>query len=218
MAQNSNAPFDLAIFDLDGTLIDSKRDLIEAVHAAARKIGVPERTDEEIAGYLASGTMSLVKEALGTQERFEEAFAHFVRHYEANMFVHTRLYPDVLSTLDRLRGRTRLAIMSNKRESFCRKLAEGLGLTPYFEWIVGGDTYPVKKPDPTPLLEIAKLAGVDPARSVMIGDSPQDIQAGREAGMKTVALLRGFTAPDRMRLTQADWILDSLLAPDTWMS
>lgn len=213
MLQTTNliAAFDLWIFDLDGTLADSKQDLILAVHHATESIGLTRKSDDEIAGYLASGTMSLVREVLGDDARFAEAFEHFTRHYSDNMLANTRLAPGARALLDVLReeGKT-LAIMSNKRERFCRQLVEGLGVADRFVAIVGGDTYPTKKPSPEPLLGILRETGMAPERAIMIGDSPQDAEAARAAGMRSLVVLNGFTSPALLSACGADFIVPSL--------
>ena len=200
---------DLFIFDLDGTLIDSKKDLIRAVQHGATAIGHPETPVERIESYLAAGSMSLIREVLGSDERFEEAFEHFSNYYEAHLLDETKPYEGVVAILDKLRGKS-LAVMSNKREKFCLATLRGLNLDHYFKMIVGGDTRPHKKPHPDPLLFIAAKLGIEPRRTMMIGDSPQDVEAAKGAGMFSVAVYGGFTSRERIDRTEADAFLNDI--------
>ncbi len=201
----------LIIFDLDGTLIDSKQDIILAVEHAARAVQheIPPR--DVVEAYISSGSMSLIKEVLGDNARFEEAFAVFTSYYHEHMLDHTRPYEHVVDLMDLLRDKT-LTIMSNKRERFCRLVIERLGWSERFKMIVGGDTRPHKKPHPDPLVYILKETGFAPAEALMVGDSPQDLQAAEAAGIESVAVLGGFTAPDLLRKTPASLYVDSISA------
>lgn len=182
-----------------------------AVQVAATSIGHPETPEQEIEAYLAAGSMSLIREVLGTNERFDEAFGHFTKHYADHMLDNTKPYEGVISLLDDLKRRKKkLAVMSNKREAFCRSMLQGLHMDHYFAMIVGGDTRPTKKPDPEPLLYIANTLKVDPARTMMVGDSPQDVEAAKGAGMFSVAINTGFTSAERMRTTGADIFLETI--------
>lgn len=183
----------LFIFDLDGTLVDSKKDLVLAIKHASERVRLPMPSDEEIEHYIALGSMSLVKEVFGQNARFEEAFQHFVDYYRSHLLDHTVPCPGVIPILDFLRGHT-LTVMSNKRELFCRVILEGLSLSERFSMIVGGDTRPVKKPDPEPLFYILEKTGHASGEALMIGDSPQDILAAKAAGIHSVVVRNGFTS------------------------
>lgn len=200
---------DLFIFDLDGTLVDSKKDLVLAVQHAAVAIGLPKKPEHEIEALLAAGSMSLIRDVLGSEDKFDEAFGHFTSYYAKHMLDHTRPYEGVIDVLDALEHKT-LTVMSNKREKFCLETLRGLGMESYFSMVVGGDTRPHKKPHPDPLLYIADCLKMDPSRAMMIGDSPQDVEAAKMAGMYCVGIVNGFTSPERMRSTNADIYLETV--------
>ncbi len=202
---------ELIIFDLDGTLIDSRVDITNSVNVALRDIGLPPKTTEQIVGMIGNGTRALVQRAVGHDpDRFRRAFAVFTKDYGLHLLDHTTLYPGVRETIDHFAGRKKMAVMSNKRQRFCDAILEGLGLTHRFEVIQGGDTATAKKPDPAPLLHICERLGIDPTRTAMVGDSTVDVTAGEKAGMYTVGILEGFTPAEIMRGSGADLLVPTV--------
>jgi phosphoglycolate phosphatase len=201
---------DLIIFDLDGTLVDSRLDLTNSVNAALRDLGLPLKTPDEIIDMIGNGTRALVERAVGgDRERFARAFSIFTKDYAEHLLDHTKLYPGARETLAHFAGK-KLAVMSNKRQRFCEAILRGLGVDRLFEMIQGGDAPHGKKPDPAPLLEISRRLGVPPVRAAMVGDSPVDVAAGKAAGMRTVGLTEGFTPAERMATTGADLLLPTI--------
>lgn len=195
---------DLIIFDLDGTLIDSRVDITHSVNAALRQVGLPTKTPEQIVRLIGNGTRALVERAVGdNRELFEKAFAIFTKDYGAHLLDHTTLYPGVRESLDHFR-RKKLAVMSNKRQRFCDAILRGLKIDPYFRIIQGGDTAKAKKPDPAPLRHICETLAVPPQRAAMVGDSPVDVAAGKAAGLVTVGITGGFTPEKTMKDSVAD--------------
>ncbi|MFH1262023.1 MAG: HAD-IA family hydrolase [Pseudomonadota bacterium] len=201
---------DLIIFDLDGTLVDSRLDLTHSVNAALRDLGLPLKTPEQIIGMIGNGTRALVERAVGGErQQFERAFSIFTKDYGEHLLDHTKLYPGAREALARLEGK-KLAVMSNKRQRFCDAILRGLDVDRLFAMIQGGDAPHGKKPNPAPLLEIARRLGVPPARACMVGDSPVDVAAGKAAGMRTVGLTEGFTPAGQMATTGADLLLSTI--------
>ncbi|MCB0308480.1 MAG: HAD-IA family hydrolase [Bdellovibrionales bacterium] len=188
---------ELFIFDLDGTLLDTKKDIVLAVNHAVSKCGIPPKSESEIENLIASGTMTLIKDTLDSDKHFDEAFGHFSQYYQEHMFDHTAPYKGVENLLENLSHKT-LVVLSNKRERFCKLLLEGLKLIGLFEMVVGGDTVAHKKPHPAPLLHILENLNIAPEQAVMIGDSPLDILAAKAARVQSIGLLDGFTSRKTM--------------------
>ncbi|WP_457605257.1 phosphoglycolate phosphatase [Nitratifractor sp.] len=192
---------ELILFDLDGTLIDSVPDLADAVNLMLEELGREPFPEATIRGWVGNGAATLVRRALsGSHEPdpaveplFEEARQRFLEHYGSRIPGRTLLYPGVRETLERLEERGyRMAIVTNKPEPFVAPILEGLGIAGPFELIVGGETLPVKKPDPLPLLHSCERLGVAPDDAVMVGDSRNDILAARAAGIDSVAVSYGY--------------------------
>lgn len=190
----------LVLFDLDGTLVHSAPDLAAAANMMLDELGLPERPVERVADWIGNGMLRLVKRALtGEWEGepdpilFERGLASFKRHYAANLAVHTRPYPGMVEALDDFvaRGFT-LGCVTNKLTEFTRPLLEQLDLMKYFRVVVAGDTLPVRKPDPLPLLHASREAGVAVTQSVMVGDSATDLNAARAASMPAIAVTYGY--------------------------
>jgi phosphoglycolate phosphatase len=204
---------DLIIFDLDGTLIDSRVDLTNSVNVALRHVGLPIKSVDETIRMIGSGTRALVERAVGPHpEKFHEAFTIFSRDYGLHLLDHTRLYPGTPEMLDLFHGETVLAVMSNKRQRFCDAILQGLGADRYFKIIQGGDGPLARKPNPAPLLHICESLAISPSRAVMVGDSPVDVEAGKRAGMRTVGITGGFTPPEVMDSSGADLLLSTVAA------
>ena len=197
------------IFDLDGTLIDSKLDLVTSVNAMLRRVGRSELPEDTIASYVGSGASVLIKRALGpeaTEEQVQKALAIFLEHYEEHKLDKTRAYPGVKETLPRL-TRYPLAVLTNKPSRISVRILDGLGLSTYFKTVYGGNSFETKKPDPLGARTILREFNVDPARALMVGDSEVDVQTARNAGMPAVVMNYGFGTHDR-KAYPADIYLD----------
>jgi phosphoglycolate phosphatase len=199
------------IFDLDGTLIDSKQDLVLSVNATLRAMGREELPAELVASYVGSGAPVLITRALGgsaDSAELKRALGYFLDHYERHKLDHTRAYPGVREGLERLEGRP-MAVLTNKPANISLRILEGLGLAPFFRLIYGGDSFATKKPDPLGASTILAQLGVAPGEAVMVGDSEVDVQTARNAGMISAIVNFGFGAHDR-RAHPADLYLDRL--------
>ena len=210
----------LIAFDLDGTLIDSAPDLVEAVNFAMTKLNKPTHSQATIQQWIGNGADVLVKRALLNNwhvgeipEDFEIAFELFKNHYAQHDWVHSRLYDGVLETLQTLKNDGfKLACITNKTARFTNPLMETAGLAAYFDFIASGDTFAEMKPNPLPLLETAKLFNAVPENAWMIGDSINDISAGKSAGFKTIAVSYGYAGQHSMADLNADYTVNAMLS------
>ncbi len=208
VASNSIRAF---IFDLDGTLIDSKNDLVNSVNAMLREIGRKELPTHTIAGYIGHGAPQLIASALGphsTEADRKVALSIFLAHYEQHNLDATLPYPGVEEALVAL-SRHPMAVLTNKPLKMSVQILEGLGLAKFFRAIYGGDSFEKKKPDPAGALSILEELSTDPGRAAMVGDSDVDIQTARNAKMHAVAVTYGFGNYDR-QANPADLYLDRL--------
>jgi phosphoglycolate phosphatase len=206
----------LVIFDLDGTLIDSRLDLIHSVNAALRHLGRPELPGDVIATYVGDGAPMLVRRALGDPEDDDlvrRALEYFLSYYREHKLDHTHVYPDIPEALAMIRearnGHPRkLAVLSNKPVNPSRAIVEALGLGSFFTHVYGGNSFSTKKPDPLGAQTLLKDAGCSAHQAVMVGDSSNDVLTGRSARMWTCGVTYGF-APQSLDLTPPDVVVDS---------
>lgn len=200
---------DLLIFDLDGTLIDSRRDLADAVNAARGQMGLEPLAETLIYTYVGNGAPMLLRRALGPdapQSDVDRALALFLQHYRGHLLDHTRLYAGVREALDALlEAGLPMAVLTNKPLFHSNAIVAGLGLSGHFFRVYGGDSFERKKPDPTGLETLMREAGVaQPDRVVMIGDSGIDIRTARNAGVRACGVTYGFQ-PDSLDADPPDW-------------
>jgi phosphoglycolate phosphatase len=178
------------LFDLDGTLIDSAADLAAAGNWLRAQEGLPVLPAERVASFVGDGVESLVSRLLETTDGavIQRCIPGFKRHYHDHCLDHTRLYEGAAPVLDALKRRGyRLAVVTNKPEKVSRHILEGLGVAELFGSVVGGNTLPVKKPDPAPLRKACQDLGVPETACAMVGDSRVDVEAGRALGVPCLA-------------------------------
>jgi phosphoglycolate phosphatase len=206
-------PVRALIFDLDGTLIDSKRDLMHSVNAMLQEMGRQKLPEETISGYIGHGAPLLVARALGgnaTQEEHQRALKFFLAYYEEHKMDTTCAYPGVAETLAQLqRKNLPMAVLTNKPARISVRILDAMGLTRYFRAIYGGNSFETKKPDPLGANTILGELGAEPQSAMVIGDSEVDIQTARNAGTLAAAVNYGFGVHDRT-LYPADVYLDNL--------
>jgi phosphoglycolate phosphatase len=200
----------LLIFDLDGTLIDSLSDLTDATNHMLGLFGRPALIESQVRLLVGQGARSLVARAMpdASVDEVERGLAAFLDYNEAHIADRTRPYPGVVATLERLRdGGCPLAIVSNKNVALCREVLAILGIGDFFAAVLGADSLPTRKPSPDPVLKLVHDFGVGPADAAMVGDSINDIAAGRGAGVVTVGCTWGYG--DISELAEADFRIDT---------
>ncbi len=210
------------LFDLDGTLLDTIPDLASACNSMRVDLGLPELPVETIATFVGKGSENLVKRALtdlpNPPENQSQALESFYYHYHLCNGRHSRLYPGVLEGLDDFQSQgVRLAVVTNKPEQFARPLLEKTGLAHYFELIVGGDTCPRKKPDPMPFLHACEQMQIDPAQTLVVGDSVNDAQAARAAGIPVLLVPYGYNEGLDVQSLDSDGIVASIADAAMWL-
>jgi phosphoglycolate phosphatase len=188
----------LVVFDLDGTLIDSSRDLASAVNRALRRAapGAPSLDEDVVRSFVGSGARILITRsvaAAGLERSVDEVLPLFLEEYRRGLLDATRLYPGTEDALERLRDRP-LAVLTNKPGDMSRAILDGLGVAGRFFRIYGAGDIDARKPDPAGLKRIAEEAGVDVQAAVMVGDSGIDVLTGRAAGALTAGVTYGFDA------------------------
>jgi phosphoglycolate phosphatase len=199
------------IFDLDGTLIDSKLDLALAVNAALAEMGRGPLAHEQIFSYVGQGAASLIARAIGdgaTEEDCLRGLEFFIKYYSVHKLDHTVLYPGVRETLDALSGMP-MAVLTNKPVGASRGILQGLGLAGHFQFIYGGNSFDRKKPDPLGVETILRDFGAAPEQSMVVGDSEVDVQTARNAGTWVCGVTYGFGS-HRLAEYPPDILVDSL--------
>lgn len=207
----------LVIFDLDGTLIDSRLDLVHSVNAALRHIQRPELPADVIASYVGDGAPILIQRALGSEAADErlvrDGLQFFLSYYREHKLDHTTVYEGVKQALAVIQrasnGVTRkMAVLSNKPVVPSRAIVEALGLGSFFMQIYGGNSFATKKPDPEGARKLLEEHRVQPEYAAIIGDSHVDVETGQNAGMWTVGVNYGF-APHTLAATPPDVLVDT---------
>jgi phosphoglycolate phosphatase len=214
-------PFDphhirLLVFDLDGTLIDSRLDLIHSVNAMLQHIGRPALDGDVIASYVGDGAPALVRRAVGDTDDegvFLRAMEYFLGYYRLHKLDHTTVYAGIAETLASLvtpsnEVRRQMAILSNKPVNPSRDIVQALRLGDFFERVYGGNSFTTKKPDPLGVRTILQETGVAADEALIIGDSSIDVLTGRNAGLWTCGVTYGF-APHSLEEVPPDVLVES---------
>jgi len=229
-------PFDprrlrLLVFDLDGTLIDSRLDLIHSVNAMLRHIERPELDGDVIASYVGDGAPTLVRRALGDTDDevlLREAMEYFLIYYRQHKLDHTKVYEGIPEVLARLANSSKgvestelppdgvppngvprqMAVLSNKPVNPSRQIVQALGLGDFFVCVYGGNSFTTKKPDPLGVRTIMQEAGVAAEETLIIGDSAVDVLTGRNAGLWTCGVTYGF-APHSLEQAPPDVLVET---------
>jgi phosphoglycolate phosphatase len=208
----------MILIDVDGTLVDSVPDLAYCVDEMMRLLGREPHGEGRVRDWVGNGVERLVRRALVGQldgepsdADFERAYPIFLEMYAVNTSQRSLLYPGVREGLDYMKSQGyALGCVTNKAEQFTLPLLRDLGIHDEFGIIVAGDTLPVKKPDPGPLLHAAAYFGVDPADSLMLGDSKSDVTAARAAGFQIVCMSYGYNHGEDIRDYSPDAVIDSM--------
>jgi phosphoglycolate phosphatase len=203
---------DLLIFDLDGTLIDSKRDLVDSVNATRGWAGLPALPDELVASYVGNGAPVLIQRAFpdATAADHGRYLSYFLDYYREHMLDATTLYPGVREALDRLHAAdVAMAVLTNKPVRFSIRLIEGLDLETHFFRVYGGNSFEEKKPHPLGIQLLMRESGAAPADTIMVGDSAVDILTARNAGVRACGVSWGFQ-PETFANAPPDFVIDDM--------
>jgi phosphoglycolate phosphatase len=213
----------LLVFDLDGTLIDSRLDLIHSVNATLHHLGRPALDGDVIASYVGDGAPALIRRALGEADSdndalLPQALEYFLGYYRVHKLDHTTLYEGIRETLVQLAksadgnpspsSRRQMAVLTNKPVHPSRDILRVLGLADFFVSVYGGNSFSTKKPDPLGIQTILNETGIQPGESLMIGDSSVDVMTGQNAGLWTCGVTYGF-APHTLESVPPDVLIES---------
>lgn len=211
---------DLLIFDLDGTLIDSKLDLAHSVNATRKHMGMGPLDLAVVSSYVGNGAPVLIRRALGPEApdtAIHEALEFFLEHYREHKLDFTKLYPGVQEGLARLHeAGKRLAVLTNKPLDASRGIVKGLGVSGYFFQVYGGNSFDFKKPNPIGVQTLMAESGVGSDRTLMVGDSAVDVSTARNAGVRVCGVTYGF-APETLRDAPPDVVVSSFEEFANWV-
>jgi len=201
-------PVDLIVFDLDGTLADSVPDLTNAANYALRRLGLPERSREEVQGMIGGGEQMFMERLLGPgrQALVEDCLELYLDYYTRHCRDLTRLYSGVPETLERLSGK-KLAVLSNKLQRLTEQILTALRIARFFDASRGGGGLPLK-PAPEPLLALIRDLQVEAGRTLMVGDKPADVNCARGAGAYSAAVTYGYGDRESLEAANPDFLLD----------
>jgi phosphoglycolate phosphatase len=201
-------PVELLIFDLDGTLIESKWDIATSVNLTLVELGLPRRPLEEIFGFVGDGVKKLLRLSVGEDHRvsFEEALRVFRGHYLAHCLDRTKFYPGIEDALAHFTDK-RKAVATNKSIEYTDVILKGLGAH-YFQFVVGGDNGFGLKPEPGMLLHVMERLNVPKEGTVLVGDSTNDINGGHNAGIRVCAVGYGMGNREKMAACQPEWFIE----------
>ena len=207
----------LLIYDLDGTLINSRADIAYSVNGMLKQLGFSELSESVISDHVGEGVTHLMKSVLklsssqDTEQLIERAVKLYRGRYAEHLLDETKLYPGVQKVLEHFKSRKQ-AVVTNKPEDSSHKILRGLGIDSYFFRIVGGDQKFAKKPSPDSVFELMRFTGAQPKETVFIGDSDIDIQTGKNAGIHTIGITYGFKTREHVENAGPDFIFDDLNA------
>ncbi len=207
----------MVLIDLDGTLVDSVPDLAWCVDETMKALNLPVRGEDKVRNWVGNGVPRLIQRALIDQldgepsdALYAEAAPIFMALYADNASKRSQLYPSVVEGLQWLKDQgIRVGCVTNKDEQFTLKILKDLGLFDFFEIVISGDTLPLKKPDPAPLLHGAQFFGIEPENAMMIGDSISDVKASRAAGFSIVCMSYGYNHGVDIATANPDVIIDT---------
>lgn len=208
----------MVLIDLDGTLIHTAPDLADAANRMLAELGMPAQDEATVKTWIGNGMSRFVKRALTGSMNAEpdpalyaHAYPLFLRLYGERVAAQSRPFPGVVEGLQQLRGSGyHLACITNKAEAFTLPLLKALGLYDYFELVISGDTLPRKKPDPLPLQHACQHFGITPEHGLLVGDSHNDAEAARAAGMPVICVTYGYNRGQDVRELHPDAVIDSL--------
>jgi len=203
---------DLLIFDLDGTLVDTRRDLANSVNFALNALNLPALQIEEVMSYVGDGLKKLLDRSLPKDglENIGEVIDIFREHYREHCLDFSGFYPDVVNILNYFQDK-KMTVVSNKPEEFTRLILEGLRIADFFEIILGGDSLPLMKPDPGPILHILDKLNASNEKTAIVGDGTTDIEAGKAANILTCAVTYGLKEKEVLLKMEPDFMIDDIV-------
>jgi phosphoglycolate phosphatase len=212
-------PIRLIALDLDGTLINSAPDLSDAINKMLAELGMRQHPQAAVEQWVGNGVVMLIKRALTGQlkpsadpENLTEALALFGDFYEAHVYERSIIYPGVMEGLQQLKEKGfKLACITNKIKRFTQPLMVKTGMAEYFDLVTCGDSFARMKPDPLPLLKTAEHFGIEPEKTLMVGDSINDMRAGRSAGFKTASVSYGYAGKYSVEELNADYQIQTIV-------
>ncbi|MCE5194239.1 MAG: HAD-IA family hydrolase [Nitrospiraceae bacterium] len=199
----------LIIFDLDGTLADSSMDITNALNFSLEHFNYKPLTKDDVVKLVGDGLTRLVEKILGDKNAVlkKDVLDRFLNYYSKHLSDNTKLYPGIITILEQLDSYKK-AVISNKMEFLSKRLLEQLNIIHFFDIVIGSDSVSEKKPSPLPIKKVLETLDVKPDEAVIVGDSDIDIQAGKRAGIKTIAVTYGYRS--RNLLKNADFIIDDI--------
>ena len=199
------------MFDLDGTLVDTAQDITNALNSALKPYGLDSLTVEGTIKMVGEGVSRLVEKVLPVEKLHlkSDVLNRFLEYYSEHLIDNSREYPHVKETLENFSG-FKKAVISNKGEDLSKRLLEELGLSKYFDLIIGSDTAGERKPSAQPVFYAMTRLGLKPEESIIVGDSNYDIEAGKKAGVKTIAVTYGYRPIEFLR--EADYMIHDIRA------
>lgn len=203
--------FQLLVFDFDGTLVDTKKDIVDSVNRTLKELGLRTLDRETLSTFIGKGVNHLMTRSLeGTGcDDLPRAIDFFMRDYEEHLMDQTDLFPNCRATLEHFAHKEN-TILSNKPTRFITQILDALDYRAPFSTIIGGDLMPEKKPDPGGLRHILTQHNVRPEEALMIGDSLVDIETGKRAGVPTCGVTYGHAGRQSLETAQPNWIIDDL--------
>jgi phosphoglycolate phosphatase len=202
---------DLLIFDLDGTLAETRQDLANAVNYALHKLEKVTLDVPTIASYVGNGVGKLLERSLGegfTPQEYEKAWQYFHEHYSLHLVDNTYLYPGIKEILEHFSAK-KMAVLSNKSHPYTVTMVERLGISPYFKLVMGSQDGFERKPSPKMVLHILEQLIAAPETTVIIGDTSNDIEAGKAAGIHTCAVTFGYRLIDEITPFRPEFMVNS---------
>jgi phosphoglycolate phosphatase len=212
--------FSTIIFDFDGVLVDTSRDISNAANFVLKSVGLEEQDPVLIGSYIGGGAEPLLRKCLGDkqEELISQALAIFSQRYSEYFCVETSMYPDVVNVLEYLRHRRKImAIATNKVERLTHGILENFNIQSYFQLVIGPESVVHRKPHPECVLKILEHLGCDARESLMIGDTSADILAGKNAGTSTCGVSYGFGSMTELQSANPDIIIDRLEQLTQWV-
>jgi phosphoglycolate phosphatase len=200
---------DAFVFDLDGTLVDSRRDLASSVRHLQKSFGARLSTEAEVAAFVGDGVVKLVERAVPglRAAELDGALSAFKIYYREHCLDHTRLYPGVRETLRHFR-RKKMAVVTNKPVRVSGYMLDQLDLSSYFTVLIGGDSLPNKKPHPEPIRNALKTMGIfNTKRAVVVGDGPNDVQSAKAAGVRSCGIKSNIGDPQKLLKSKPDYMI-----------